>query len=211
MIKTYESYLIKLFLKKVLNISLIFLSLVIILSIFEEISFFKELDMKIIFPFFMTLLNAPATLFEIFPFVFLISGQFFFLDLINRNELEVFKIHSLDNLKIIKILFLTSFIAGLFLISVYYSFSAKLKFVYLDLKNNYSNDNKYLAVVTDTGLWIKDEIDNKFYIVNALEINDNLLNDVLISEFDKEFNLIKIISADEVNIENSKWRNKANF
>jgi len=205
MIKTYESYLIKLFLKKVLNISLIFLSLVIILSIFEEISFFKELDMKIIFPFFMTLLNAPATLFEIFPFVFLISGQFFFLDLINRNELEVFKIHSLDNLKIIKILFLTSFIAGLFLISVYYSFSAKLKFVYLDLKNNYSNDNKYLAVVTDTGLWIKDEIDNKFYIVNALEINDNLLNDVLISEFDKEFNLIKIISADEVNIENSKW------
>ena len=135
----------------------------------------------------------------------MISGQFFFLDLINKNELEVFKIHSLDNLKIIKILFLTSFIAGLFLISVYYSFSAKLKFVYLDLKNNYSNDNKYLAVVTETGLWVKDEIDDKFYIVNALEINDNLLNDVLISEFDKEFNLIKIISADEVNIENSKW------
>jgi lipopolysaccharide export system permease protein len=205
MIKTYESYLIKLFLKKVLNISLIFLSLVIILSIFEEISFFKELDMKIIFPFFMTLLNAPATLFEIFPFVFLISGQFFFLDLINKNELEVFKIHSLDNLKIIKILFITSFIAGLFLISIYYSLSAKLKFVYLDLKNNYSNDNKYLAVVTETGLWVKDEIDDKFYIVNALEINDNLLNDVLISEFDKEFNLIKIISADEVNIKNSKW------
>ena len=103
MIKTYEIYLIKLFLKKILNVSLIFLSLVIILSVFEEISFFKDLDMKIIFPFFMTLLNAPATLFEIFPFVFLISGQFFFLDLINKNELDVFKIHSLDNLKIIKI------------------------------------------------------------------------------------------------------------
>ena len=205
MIKTYESYLIKLFLKKVLNISLIFLSLIIILSIFEEISFFKELDMKIIFPFFMTLLNSPATLFEIFPFIFLISGQFFFLDLINKNELDIFKIHSLDNLKIIKILFLTSFITGLFLISIYYSFSAKLKFVYLDLKNNYSNDNKYLAVVTETGLWVKDEIDDKLYIINALEMNDNFLNDVLISEFDKEFNLIKIINAAKVNIENSKW------
>ena len=91
------------------------------------------------------------------------------------------------------------------MISIYYSFSAKLKFVYLDLKNNYSNDNKYLAVVTETGLWVKDEIDDKIYIINALEMNDNLLNNVLISEFDKEFNLIKIINAAKVNIENSKW------
>ena len=55
MIKTFESYLIKLFFKKILNISLIFLSLVFILSIFDEISFFKDLDINFFFPFLLQL------------------------------------------------------------------------------------------------------------------------------------------------------------
>jgi lipopolysaccharide export system permease protein len=109
MIKTFEKYLIKLFLKKMLNISLIFLSLVFILSIFEEITFFQNSEVNFFFPFFLTLLNAPSTLFEIFPFIFLISSQFFFLELINKNELEVLKTNGLDNFKVIKILFFTSF------------------------------------------------------------------------------------------------------
>ena len=94
----------------------------------------------------MTLINSPSTLFEIFPFIFLISTQFFFLEIIDKNELEVLKINGLGNLKIIKILFFTSFFFGLILIAIYYNFSSKLKFIYLDLKNNHSNDNKYLAV-----------------------------------------------------------------
>ena len=40
--KTYQKYLIKTFLKKIINVSLIFLSLIIILNIFEEISYFKD-------------------------------------------------------------------------------------------------------------------------------------------------------------------------
>ena len=43
MFKTYEKYIIKNFVNKFLTISLIFLSLIIILSILEEISFFKDL------------------------------------------------------------------------------------------------------------------------------------------------------------------------
>ena len=47
---------------------------------------------------------------------------------------------------------------------------AQLKFLYLDLKNNFTDDNKYLAMVTDNGLWIKDSIGNNTYIINANEI-----------------------------------------
>ena len=100
MIKTFEYYLIKLFLKKVLIISLVFLSLIFILSIFDEISFFKDLDVNFFFPFLITILNAPSTLFEIFPFIFLIGSQFFFLELIQKNELEVLKINGLNNFKV---------------------------------------------------------------------------------------------------------------
>ena len=131
--------------------------------------------------------------------------NFFFLELIQKNELEVLKINGLNNLKVIKIIFFTSFILGVLLVSLYYNFSSKLKFVYLDLKNNYSNDNKYLAVVTENGLWIKDEIDNRIYIVNAGEIENEFLKEVSISVFSRDFDLIQILESKSIDISNLNW------
>ena len=79
MLKTYEIFLIKNFLKKFILISLIFLSLVVILSILEEISFFKNNEASFFYPYFLTLLGAPITLFEILPFVSILLSSFFFL------------------------------------------------------------------------------------------------------------------------------------
>jgi len=205
MLKTYEFYLIKLYLKKILTISLIFLCLIFILSIFDEISFFKKMDSNFFLPFILTALNTPSTLFEIFPFIFLISTQFFFIELIDKNELEALKVYGLNNFKIIKILFLTSLTVGIILISFFYHFSSKLKFLYFDVKNGYSSDNKYLAVFTDNGLWIKDEIDEKIYIINASVIEGYLIKDVTINEFDNKFELIQIIKSPKVNISKKKW------
>ena len=42
MLKTIEFYLIKLFIKKIINVSLIFLCLLFILSVFGEITFFNN-------------------------------------------------------------------------------------------------------------------------------------------------------------------------
>ena len=79
MLKTYQIYLINLFLKRVFFISLIFLGLIFILSIFEEISFFKDIEIGFYLPLLLTALSSPTALFEIFPFIFLISSQFFLL------------------------------------------------------------------------------------------------------------------------------------
>jgi len=206
MIKTYQKYIIILFLKKILTVSLIFFSLIFILSIFEEISFFKELELSFLFLFLMTALNAPSTLFEIFPFIFLISAQFFFLELIEKKELDLFKINGLNNLKIIQQLALTSLVLGVILVVFFYNLSSNLKFIYLELKNSYSNDNKYLAVVNENGLWIKDEIDEKIYIINAEKIDNNFLINVNISVFASDFNLIKILNSNEVNILSTEWK-----
>jgi len=205
MLKTFELYLIKLFIKKIINVSLIFLCLLFILSVFGEITFFNNEESNFFLPFLITALNSPSTLFEIFPFIFLISTQFFFIELIDKNELETLKIHGLNNFKIIKLLFFTSMMLGLILISFYYHFSSKLKFIYFDLKNTYSNDSKYLAVATRNGLWIKDEIDEKIYIINANRIEDHFIRNVTINEFNDEFELIQIIKSPEVDISSVQW------
>jgi len=205
MIKTFELYLIKLFLKKILNIFLIFSTLILILNLFEEISFFKDLQVSLFFPVILSGLNMPSTLFEIFPFIFLIGTQFFFLDIIDKNELEILKINGLSNLRVLRTLFLTSFVLGFILITIFYALSSKLKFVYFDIKNSYSKDDKYLAVIKESGLWIKDEIDNKILIINSDKISNNLLINVSIHEFDSSFKLINLIQSKEVNIAKNEW------
>ncbi|MDA9202577.1 LptF/LptG family permease [Candidatus Pelagibacter ubique] len=205
MIKTFELYLILLFAKKILNTFLIFFTLIFILNLFEEINFFKDLQTNLFFPIILSGLNAPATLFEIFPFIFLIGTQFFFLDIIDKNELEILKINGLSNIRILKTLFITSLLFGFILITIFYAISAKLQFIYFDIKNSYSNDDKYLAVVKESGLWIKDEIDNKIYIINADEISNNSLINVSIHEFDNNFQLIQIIKSEEIDISSYEW------
>ena len=205
MFKTYEKYIIKSFVGKFITISIIFLSLVIILGILEEISFFKNLEVNFLYPYFITFLGAPMTLFEIFPFIFLISTQFVFYDFFKKEELNLLKVNGLSNFKIIKILFYSSISIGIITVFFYYNGASKLKYFYTDIKNKFSNDNKYLAVVTDSGLWLKDEINDTTLIVKANYIKENFLINVVINEFDKNFNLRNTIQSEKINIENKKW------
>ena len=80
--------------------------------------------------------------------------------------------------------------------------------MYLDIKNKYSKDNKYLAIVTENGLWIKDEVDNKINIINAEKIENQTLKFVTINQFSKNYKNLQNILADEINISNKKWKIK---
>ncbi len=205
-IKTYVKYIIKEYIETLLKISFIFYALIFTLNIFEELSFFKNIETGFLYPLLLTFLNAPSILYDIFPFIFLVSTQFFFIQIFDKNELSIYKNFGLDNFKILKILTSTALILALFIIFVFYNFSAKFKYLYLDLKNDYTLDNKYLAVITENGLWLKDEIDDSILIVNASSIDDYYLKDVSITELSKDFQLVKNIEAEKVDIQNTTWK-----
>ena len=204
-IKTYQIYLSKVFTSTLIKTFMVFVSLAFILNIFEEVNFFKELEVSITVPIFLTFLNIPSVIFDIFPFIFLITAQFAFIKLMDQNEIIVLKNFGLDNLKIIKILSILSFIFGIFIITIYYNFSSSLKFSYLNLKNTYAKDNKYLAVITENGIWIKDQREENINIINANSFKNKYLYDVDIIQFDKNFNFKKNIISKSILIENKKW------
>ena len=205
MFKIYQKYIIFNFLNKLLIVTLIFFSLTVILNIFEEISFFKDAKSNFLLPYFLTFLTAPITLFEIFPFIFLISTQYFFYDIFKKNELSILKNNGLSNFRIIKTLFLVSLSLGLFMIILYYNLASGLKFIYTDIKNKFTNDNKYLAVVNDSGIWLKDEINDSVVIVKSKNIKNNFLLDVVINNFDINFNHLNTIQSNKVDINNQNW------
>ena len=206
LIKTYQSYIIKLFIKNLIIITGIFVILSFFLNVLEEVKFFEKFDINIYYPIFLTFLNIPSITFELFPFIFLISTQFFFIKLYENEELLTLKKFGITNLKILKIILIASLMSGIFISTIFYSFSSHLKHSYLSLKNKYTDDNKYLAVVNENGLWLKDEINNKINIINANIFEKNILGDITISQLDKDFNLTKTFIVEKANIEKNTWK-----
>ena len=203
--KIYKKHIINNFVKLLLITSTIFFLLILFLNLFEELNFFKDTNESLYYPLLLNILNAPSVLMNIFPFIFLISAQFLIINLIEKNELIILKNFGIDNFRLIIIISLVSFIASLFIIIFFYNFSAKLKHFYLDIKNDFASDNKYLAVITENGIWIKDEIDNKKIIINANLIEGNILKDVVITQFDNNILPKKYIYGEIVDIKKNNW------
>tara|TARA_Y100000816_G_scaffold179598_1_gene129869 strand:- start:626 stop:1699 length:1074 start_codon:yes stop_codon:yes gene_type:complete len=203
--KIYKRYIVNNFLRLLFIISSIFFLLVLLLNLFEELNFFKDTSESLYYPLLLNFLNAPAILIDVFPFIFLISSQFLLINLIERNELIILKNFGIDNLKLIGIISLVSFFVSLIIIIFFYNFSAKLKHFYLEIKNDFANDNKYLAVITENGIWIKDEIMDKKIIISANLIEGNMLKEVVITQFDNNFLPQKYIYGEIVNIKKNDW------
>ena len=204
-LKIYQKYIIKNFLLIVLKTALVILSLIIVMGIFEEFTFFSDLNVNFYLPIIMVLMNSFSILYLIFPFIFLIGAQFFFIKILDSNELLAFKNYGLSNKKILFIVSLTSFLIGIVIISFFYNISAVLKFKYLDLKNQYTKDNKYLASVTENGLWVKDDNGSEVYFINAETVSNNKLLNVDILVFNENFQLNRTIFTTEADITNNKW------
>ena len=204
--KTYIKFLLNMFFNSFWKIFFLFFGIILITGILEEIEFFKNVDENFVYPILLSLLNTPSIIFEILPFILLISTQLFFIKLIDSHELEIFKYSGLTNLGIIKIISLFTFILGLLIIIFYYNFSSLLKSKYLKIKNSYSEDNKYLAVINDNGLWIKDTINDKINVINANKVIDQYLTDVLIIQFNNKFELIGTIESKKIDISSYNWK-----
>ena len=128
--------------------------------------------------------------------IWAIDPIFFFPD---TKRLSTFYI------KIINILSLISFVIGVLVITIFYSFSSNLQHYYLQIKNQFSDDKLYLAVINKNGLWMKDVINGQTSIINSSKIDNNFLTNTFITTFDDEFNLVKSLKSDKIDIKNNEW------
>ena len=181
------------------------ISLVFILYFLGELDFFQKIEVDISFTIFLALLNSPATILDMLPFIILLTTQLFFVKLLNNNELITLKYSGLKNSKIIYILTILSFVTGVLFITIFYYFSSNFKNLYLELKSPFSNDGKYLAVVTQNGLWIRDKIEEKTLVINSSKIDKNYLINNFITEFDKDYKVIKNIKSNKIDVTNKRW------
>ena len=203
--KTYIKFLTITYFKSLFYVFCVIISLVFILNTLSELDFFRDIEVNGYFPIFLSLINSPSTVFDMFPFIFLISTQLFFIKLFNNNEIEIFKYSGLKNSKIILFLGLISLLTGIIITTLFYNVSSSLKNLYLEFKSQYTTDGKYLAVVTKNGLWIRDGVDGKTIIINSSKIDNKFLIENFITVFDDQYNVIKNIQSNKIDISEENW------
>ena len=200
-----NKYLAKEFFKIVINTSLIFFCLGFVLNLFEEINFFKDLEVGINIPIILSVLFVPSLLYNMFPFVILISGIWFFLRIKKTDEIIALKVSGISNFSIIIIPSIVSIILGILIITAFNPITSVLVKKYEIIKGSYEKDQEYLAAITVNGIWIKEKNLNKNNIIRSSNLNNENLIRVTIYEFDKENNFVKRIEAKSANISSFNW------
>ena len=204
--KVYTKFISITFLKSLLFVFMIMTSLVFILNLLSELEFFKDEKVSISFTLFLSLINSPMQVFELFPFIMLLTIQLFFIKTFENKEIDIFKYSGLKNSSILNILSILSILTGLIVVTIFYNISANLKNIYLEIKSEYTTDGKYLAVITKNGLWIKDKIENKIIITNATYINKKYLTNGFITVFNEDFKVMKNIESNKIDVSNNDWK-----
>ena len=68
--RTYIKFLSFIFVNSFFYVSAIMLSLIFILNLLTELDFFKDMNVGIFFSIYLSFLNSPTLIFEMFPFIF---------------------------------------------------------------------------------------------------------------------------------------------
>ena len=208
MFKSINRYIIKEFLKSLLVVLCVMFSIVLLITLLEEFNYFKsKQDLKFIQFIIFTFLKIPNLLFNLFPFIVLFSGIFFYLKIYNYNEIISLRVMGYSNIQIILIPALTCFVMGYLLVFLIVPFTSSMLKYYEELKSEY-DQTKNLVFVNETGIWIIDKNENDKNIIRIDKIDKNFSNikQITIYNYDKDNNFIKRIDANEGVINDTNWQ-----
>tara|TARA_B100001248_G_scaffold68660_1_gene48476 strand:+ start:7144 stop:8232 length:1089 start_codon:yes stop_codon:yes gene_type:complete len=203
--KIIFNYILKNFLKAFGLVVIIAYCFGLILNLFEEIEFFKNIDVSILLPLMLTSIYIPSMIIKILPFIIFISSMWYMMKVRNSKDLLTFKIFGFSNLKIFFILAITSFFIGWIVLIAANPITSSMSKYYEKTKSNYSKDIDHLISFNKNGLWIKENLNDKQRIIAAAKPEGFKLIDVTIFHLDNNSILLNKIVSKEVDIKSNDW------
>ena len=200
-----NKYLSKEFTKIIFATILIFFCLGLIMNLFEEINFFKDLDVGIFLPLILTSLKVPSLMHTMLPFIILIGGIWFFRKIKKSDEITAMKISGMSNFSVILIPGVISILIGIFFVTLINPVTSVSLEKYESIKGTYGKDQDFLAAITKNAIWIKEIKNNKNTIIKASNLNEKNLVNLTIYQFDLDYNFLQRIESEYANIESQKW------
>jgi lipopolysaccharide export system permease protein len=202
--KIINKYLIIKFFKIFFIFVLIFLSLGIVLNLFEEIEFFKNLNLSFALPIILSLSYVPTLILELLPFIIFFSSMYYFLNLRSSKDLLSIKVFGYSNIRIILILSFFSFFLGLIFLFAINPITSSLIKYYETEKAQYARDVDHLISINKNGVWIKENDKFGYKIITAEKLDNQNLDEISIFAFTED-KLIKRLEAESAIITSNPW------
>ena len=205
MSKVILNYILKNFFKYFFILILIIYAFGVILNLFEEIEFFKKIDVSIFLPLMLTSIFVPSMIINLLPFIIFISSMLYLIKIRNNKDLLTLKINGFSNIKIFFIFALTSFFLGWIILMIFNPVTSSMLKFYEKTKSQYARDIDHLVSFNKNGLWIKENLESGNRIITAKKSEGKNLLDVKIFLFDDNFLLNKKIFSKQANIKDYDW------
>ena len=203
--KVILNYLVKKFLKTIFIVVLVAYCFGVILNLFEEIEFFKNIDVNIFTPLMLTSIFVPSIIVKLLPFIIFISSMIFITQIRNNKDLLALKIYGYSNVKIFFILAFTSFILGWSTLMILNPITSSMVKYYEKIKSSHARDIDHLVTYNKNGLWIKESTEFGERIITAKKPKKFDLIEVTIFHLDDNYALKEKITSEKANVENNKW------
>jgi len=200
------NYLLSNYLKSLIKVFLFFYSFGIILNLFEEIEFLKNVEASFFTPILLTILFIPGMIINLLPFIIFVASTKFLVDIRNNKDLLTMKIFGYSNFKIFLVLSLVSFLLGWIILFFVNPLTSTMSKYYEKTKSKYSRDIDHLVTFNNNGLWIRENLDEGSRIITASKYNNENLYDVQIYNFGKNFKLKEKIFSKSVSIKTNDWQ-----
>ena len=203
--KVIYNYIIKNYLKIVLNMTLVFFGVITLLNLFQEIEFFKDLEVGIQLPLTLTIMLVPNIIIKIFPFIIFFSAMWYLVSINNNKELLTLKVFGISNLRMISILSIVTFLIGVIILITINPFTSSMIKYYEQTKSAYSKDTDHLVSINKNGVWIKEKSGKKLKLMYAKNLENNYLNKLSIYIFDTSDKNLKRIEVEKADISSNNW------
>ena len=204
--KIIDKYIISRYLKTLINVTLIFICIGIILNLFEEIEFFKDLNVSLKLPLLLTAMFIPnLIIMKLLPFIVFIASIWYTLSLRNNTDLLNLKVFGYSNLKIIIIISTSAFIFGLIVLFIINPITSAMIKYYESTKAQYSKDIDHLVSINKNGVWIKESQDDNLKIITGKKIDNEYIYDISIYLINKENKILERIEAEKADISTNIW------
>lgn len=203
-----DRYFARRFLQSFLVIGVIFLTLMILIDLIEQVRRFNDADLSFGQLLQLTLLNTPAAISEMLPLLMILSTIALFVGLARSSELVVTRAIGRSGIRALAAPVILALVIGALAVAMLNPIAAATSEQYRHMSDLYKNGGSSALSISRDGLWLRQGSAAGQSVIHArgTENGDMLvLVDVTIITFSPEGLPTRQINADRAVLEDGNW------
>ncbi|WP_170424333.1 LPS export ABC transporter permease LptG [Ruegeria arenilitoris] len=203
-----DRYFARRFIQSFLVIGSIFLTLMILIDLIEQVRRFDEVNLSFGQLLQLTLLNTPAAISEMLPLLVILSTIALFIGLARSSELVVTRATGRSGIRALLAPVVIALIIGAMAVGLLNPIAAATSEEYKRLAESYRNDGGSTLSISAEGLWLRQGSANGQSVIHARDTSNGdtfTLNEVTIITFAPDGTPTQQITADQADLEGGIW------